>query len=60
MSANVLDGCECVGPTKLTGDVVTDPVVMESGTIAVPSGPGLGATLDESALGHWTADRGAG
>jgi L-alanine-DL-glutamate epimerase-like enolase superfamily enzyme len=55
MSANVLEGCECVGPTKLTGDVVTDPVVMESGTIAVPSGPGLGATLDESALARWTA-----
>jgi hypothetical protein len=35
VSGNVLDGCECVGPTKLTGDVVTDPVIMESGTTAV-------------------------
>ena len=40
--------------------IVTDAVVMESGTIAVPSGPGLVATLDESALGRWPADRGAG
>jgi L-alanine-DL-glutamate epimerase-like enolase superfamily enzyme len=59
-SANILDGCECVGPTKLTGDVVRDPVSMESGTIAVPHAPGLGATLDESALGRWAAGSAAG
>jgi L-alanine-DL-glutamate epimerase-like enolase superfamily enzyme len=57
MSANVLEGCECVGPTKLTGDVVREPVVMESGVIEVPSGPGLGATLDESALERWRPSR---
>ena len=60
VSGNVLDGCECVGPTKLTGDVVRDPVTMESGTIAVPAAPGLGATLDESALERWSAGHGAG
>jgi L-alanine-DL-glutamate epimerase-like enolase superfamily enzyme len=59
VSANVLDGCECVGPTKLTGDVVKHPVVMDRGEIDVPSAPGLGATLDESALDRWAAARGA-
>ena len=54
VSANVMDGCECVGPTKLTGDVVTAPLVMESGSLPVPTGPGLGASLDESALARWT------
>jgi len=58
-SGNVLDGCECVGPTKLTADVVKDPVIMESGRIEVPGGPGLGATLDEPALGRWAAGRSA-
>ena len=54
VSANVMDGCECVGPTKLTGDVVTAPLVMESGSLPVPTGPGLGASLDEAALARWT------
>ena len=53
VSVNVLDGCECVGPTKLTGDVVADPVVMETGRLAVPTAPGLGATLDDAALARW-------
>lgn len=57
VSANVLDGCECVGPTKLTGDVVTSPLIMKTGSVEVPAVPGLGATLDESALGHWTSAR---
>jgi L-alanine-DL-glutamate epimerase-like enolase superfamily enzyme len=58
MSGNILDGLECVGPTKLTGDVVKDPVLMESGTIPVPGSPGLGATLDGSALGRWAVEDG--
>ncbi|OGB96679.1 MAG: hypothetical protein A3G35_05370 [candidate division NC10 bacterium RIFCSPLOWO2_12_FULL_66_18] len=53
VSANLLEACECVGPTKLTGDVVQDPLVMETGTVAVPTAPGLGATLDESALARY-------
>src|SRR5436305_291570 len=36
VSANVLDGCECVGPTKLTGGVVGGPGGMESGGVAAP------------------------
>jgi len=53
VSANVLDGCECVGPTKLTGDVVAAPLVMETGRVAVPTAPGLGASLDDAALARW-------
>ena len=53
VSTNVLDACECVGPTKLTGDVVSAPLVMETGSVMVPTAPGLGATLDESALAHY-------
>lgn len=52
-SANVLDGCECVGPTKLTGDVVANPLIMETGSLVVPTVPGLGASLDGSALRRW-------
>jgi len=54
VSANVLDGCECVGPTKLTGDVVADPLIMETGRLVVPTTPGLGAILDAAALDRWT------
>jgi L-alanine-DL-glutamate epimerase-like enolase superfamily enzyme len=55
VASNVIDGCECVGPTKLTGDVVRQPVAMATGSLAVPMMPGLGAELDDAALGHWDA-----
>ena len=50
VSTNLLEACECVGPLKMTGDIVKEPIVLSSGSIPVPSEPGLGATLDEDAL----------
>ncbi|PYN96565.1 MAG: hypothetical protein DMD91_21040 [Candidatus Rokuibacteriota bacterium] len=46
----VLDGCEAVGPLKMAGDVVTDPVRLDDGVLRLSSAPGLGATVDPDAL----------
>jgi len=50
VSAAVIDGCEAVGPLKMAGDVVTDPVSLDAGVIQLPDTPGLGATVDDGAL----------
>src|SRR5262245_14786969 len=50
VSAAVIDGCEAVGPLKMAGDVVADPVRLDAGVIRLPDTPGLGATLDPDAL----------
>lgn len=55
-SENLLDACECVGPTKLAGDVVKEPMVMETGSVPVPTAPGLGAVLDDAALARYRVD----
>jgi L-Ala-D/L-Glu epimerase len=49
-SAAVLDGCEAVGPLKMAGDVVSEPVRLDAGTLRLSSAPGLGATVDPDAL----------
>ncbi len=46
----VLDGCEAVGPLKMAGDVVTEPVRLDDGVLRLSSAPGLGATVDPDAL----------
>jgi L-alanine-DL-glutamate epimerase-like enolase superfamily enzyme len=56
-SAAVLPGCEAVGPLKMAGDVVTDPLQLEGGVIRLPQAPGLGATIDPDALKRYTVDR---
>jgi len=43
-------GCEHFGPQILTGDLVTEPLRFEDFHIHLPSGPGLGVTLDPSQL----------
>ena len=50
VSDTVIDGCEAVGPLKMAGDVVVDPVALEAGVIRVPDTPGLGASIDPDAL----------
>ena len=50
MSAAVLPGCEAVGPLKMSGDVVTDPIDLGHGVVKLPDTPGLGATVDPDAL----------
>ncbi len=51
--ANVMDGCESVGPLKMGGDVVEQPLDLREGRVPVPNGPGLGAELAESELRRW-------
>jgi L-alanine-DL-glutamate epimerase-like enolase superfamily enzyme len=50
VSDAVIDGCEAVGPLKMAGDVVPEPVRLETGTVRLADHPGLGATPDPDAL----------
>jgi muconate cycloisomerase len=43
-------GCEHFGPQILTGDLVTEPLRFADFHIHLPSGPGLGITLDPQQL----------
>jgi muconate cycloisomerase len=43
-------GCEHFGPQILTGDLVTEPLRFADFHIHLPSGPGLGVTLDPALL----------
>jgi len=49
-SVNVIDGLECVGPLKTADDIVTSKLDISSGSLPLPSGPGLGVTLDDAKL----------
>jgi len=46
----VMAGCEAVGPLKMAGDVVGDPVVLDAGVLRLSDAPGLGATVDPDLL----------
>ena len=50
VSDAIVDGCEAVGPLKMAGDVVVDPVRLDAGSIRLEDRPGLGATVDPDAL----------
>jgi muconate cycloisomerase len=50
VSDAVIDGCEAVGPLKMAGDVVTEPIRLDAGVIRLTDAPGLGATIDPDAL----------
>lgn len=52
-SSNVIDGLECVGPLKTKDDIVTHKLDLTKGSIALPSGPGLGVTLDDAKLAKY-------
>jgi muconate cycloisomerase len=43
-------GCELFGPQLLEDDLVEDAVQYRDGEVIVPSGPGIGVTLDEGKL----------
>jgi len=49
----VMPGCEAVGPLKMAGDVVRDPVNLTGGVLHLTDAPGLGATIDPDALGRY-------
>jgi muconate cycloisomerase len=52
-SRNVVPGLECVGPLKVVDTVAKTRLDISSGSIALPSGPGLGITLDEEKLARY-------
>jgi muconate cycloisomerase len=52
-SAAVLPGCEAVGPLKMAGDVVADPLDLGHGVLKLPGEPGLGARIDPAALARY-------
>ncbi len=43
-------GCEHFGPQILTADLVTEPLRYADFHVHLPTGPGLGVTLDEAAM----------
>lgn len=53
----VIPGCEAVGPLKMAGDVVTDPVRLGGGVLHLVDAPGLGATIDSEALKRYRVER---
>ncbi len=55
-SANVIDGLECVGPLKMTDDIITRRIDLSSGSLPLPGGPGLGVTLDDARLERYRLD----
>jgi len=43
-------GCEHFGPQILVGDLVTEPLRFEDFNVHLPTGPGIGITLDQDRL----------
>lgn len=52
-SRAVLDGLECVGPLKTADDIVVSKLDLGAGSLPLPAGPGLGATLDEEKVARY-------
>jgi L-alanine-DL-glutamate epimerase-like enolase superfamily enzyme len=50
-----MPGCEAVGPLKMAGDVVVDPVRLGTGVLRLSDAPGLGAVVDPDALKRYQA-----
>ncbi len=51
---NLPFGCENFGPAWLADDLVIEPVRIRDGALEVPTAPGLGITLDEDKVAHYT------
>lgn len=49
-SRNVLAGLECVGPLKVVDTVAQTRLDISAGSLALPTGPGIGVTLDNAKL----------
>jgi L-alanine-DL-glutamate epimerase-like enolase superfamily enzyme len=43
--------------TLLTDDILADPLVISGGMLPAPTGPGIGAVIDEGKLAHYRVDR---
>jgi len=55
-SRGVVAGLECVGPLKVKDTVTKTRLDLSSGTLALPSGPGIGVELDEAKLEQYRMD----
>jgi muconate cycloisomerase len=53
-SHNIVPGLECVGPLKVVDTVATTRLDISRGSIALPSGPGLGIDLDDEKLAQYS------
>lgn len=51
--SNATFGSELFGPLLLAEDIVTEPLEYSGGSLTVPTGPGLGVTLDEERLARF-------
>jgi muconate cycloisomerase len=49
-SEAVLQGCEAVGPLKMAGDVVVEPVALDRGVVRLSDAPGFGFAIDLDAV----------
>lgn len=50
-------GTELFGPLLLTDEILSEPLAYANFELAVPTGPGLGVTLDEDKLAFYRRDR---
>lgn len=50
-------GTELFGPLLLTEEILTEPLDYSEFSLAVPTGPGLGISLDEAQLNRFRRDR---
>ncbi|RYY27093.1 MAG: muconate cycloisomerase [Sphingomonadales bacterium] len=50
-------GTELFGPLLLTDDILTEPLHYADFSLVVPTGPGLGITLDADKVAHFRRDR---
>ncbi len=57
-SRNIVPGLECVGPLKVADTVATTRLDIGDGTLALPSGPGLGIDLDDEKLKQYSETAG--
>jgi len=67
LDAASLHGCaaarNCILPSDIIGtlvredDLILEPLSFCGGFARVPQGPGLGVTLDEAALEHYTIEK---
>jgi len=48
------EGCELIGPELLAAEVVEEPVQVRNGQVIVPPRPGIGVSLDEELVAHYT------
>ncbi len=54
--ANLQWGTELFGPLLLTEEILVEPLAYQDFELHIPTGPGLGITLDEERVAHFARD----